>query len=74
MEDGEERQIARLSSENRKLIASIAASIGRTADEIWGNEYDRISPDYARGYLDGFVKQAGDEIVLMVYFLTRLVE
>ena len=69
-----ENENRRLSSENRQLLASIAASIGRTADERLGNQYDRVSPDYARGYLEGIVRQASDENVLMVYFLAKLVE
>ena len=70
MENGNRR----LSSENRQLLANIAASIGRTADERLGVGYDRVSADYARGYLEGVARQASDENVLMVYFLTKLAE
>ncbi len=66
-------QNKRLSSNNRQLLATIEASIGKTPDVRQAGEYDLMSPDYARGYLDGLVRQASDENVLMVYFLTKLV-
>ena len=72
MAEHDERQQKRLSTEGRQLLARIAASIGKTADVLWGEEYDRISPEYARGYLDGMTKQARDDEMLLMYFVSKM--
>ena len=73
MGEFQERQCVGLSTENRQLLAKIEASIGRTSDERQGDEYDRVIPDYARGYLNGLVSQTSDDNILMLFYLVRLI-
>lgn len=67
-----EQEYPRLSSEGRQLMTRISATLGRTADVILAEAYDSVSPDYARGYMAGVIKQATDDEILKMYFLSRL--
>ncbi|MBO4335557.1 MAG: hypothetical protein J5846_06975 [Desulfovibrio sp.] len=65
-------EIIRLSGEQKKLLLNLSVALGKTADEMLAEQYDEVSPDFARGYLSGFSQSASDEKVLLAYFLLRM--
>ena len=69
----EEKKAIRISGEQIKILTRISNSIGRTADEVLSEEYENISPEFARGYLEAFARHGNDEDVLLVYFFEKIV-
>ena len=61
-----------LSDEHRKLLLNIAAAVGISA-ELTANKYEIRSPVYARGYLEGLLASASNDIILLDYLALSMI-
>lgn len=62
-----------LSDTDRNLLLDIAAAVGVTGHELQADRYELRNADHARGYLEGFLKYADDEKILLAYLALQMI-
>ena len=61
-----------LTGKDRRFILDFSILIGATSDQIESLRFEKITPDYARGYLESFCVNGSDKMVVIGYFLLSL--
>lgn len=55
-----------------RLLLEIALAMGASSDEYMSRQLKEVSPEYGRGYIEAFLCSAGEEDVLFIYQIVRL--
>lgn len=59
--------------EREKIIFQVAESLNFSSDEYLIKVMEDVSVDYARGYLDAFLANAGEGDILLFYQFVRTI-
>ncbi len=61
-----------ISKKGRATLNSLAIALNRTSDLREYKEYETVTEETARGYLEGVAAHASAQSVLLAYFVLRL--
>ena len=61
-----------LTDKDRRFLLDFSCMVSATSDQIESLRFERITPEYARGYLECFSKKSNNREVLLAYFILSL--